>query len=267
MPNSAQKQILSFADRSEYCTNQVGRKLLSIMEKKRSNLAVNPDVIRAQELVDLAQAVGPHICILKTHIDMIRDFTPELTQRLRELADNYNFLLFEDRKFADIGHVVREQYDGGIYRIASWADITNAHILPGPGVIEALHQVGREHSSGLLLVAEMSSRGTLAKEDYTQQAMEMAQLYPEFVMGFITQHKLTDHPGLLHLTPGVKLQEGGDGLGQQYRTPERAIIEQENDIIIVGRGVYGASDPANTAQIYREAAWNAYQQRLRRFLE
>ena len=47
---------------------------------------------------------------------------------------------------------------------------------------------------------------------------------------------------LVHMTPGIKLQRGGDGLGQQYNDPKSA-IPRGSDILIVGRGVYRAEDP------------------------
>ena len=50
----------------------------------------------------------------------------------------------------------------------------------------------------------------------------------------------------------------GDSLGQHYISPEQAILENRTDIIIVGRGIYQASDPLLEAKRYREAAWEAY---------
>eukprot|EP00041_Stephanoeca_diplocostata_P035539 m.1258157 g.1258157 ORF g.1258157 m.1258157 type:complete len:69 (+) comp24717_c0_seq2:195-401(+) len=49
---------------------------------------------------------------------------------------------------------------------------------------------------------------------------------------------------------------------QVYRTPASVIKGDGCDVIIVGRGVYGAADPAAEAATYARAAWDAYQARV-----
>lgn len=251
----------SYSDRAASCSSSVAKQLLQLMDKKKTNLALSADVTNAAELIMLADQCGPEICMLKTHIDIIEDFTPALTQQLRMLADQHQFIIFEDRKFADIGNTVKHQYEGGIYRIADWADVVNAHSLPGPGIIEGIAEAGRQKNRGLILLAEMSSSGHLMSPDYQQATLKMAEQYADFVIGFITQHSLSDDAHWINMTPGVKLQSGGDKLGQQYITPEKAILENGSDIIIVGRGILVADDPQAEAKKYRDAGWNAYLKR------
>lgn len=253
---------MRYAEKKIYCKNPIAKKLLQLLDTKQTNLALSADVTLSKQLLEFADLIGPEICVLKTHIDIIEDFSPDLILQLKELADKHQFLIFEDRKFADIGNTVQLQYSKGIYRIADWADMINAHSLPGSGIVTGLAEIGLPKERGLLLLAEMSSANNLFSTTYTQQTIAMAEKFPEFVMGFIAQRKLSEHPGWVYLTPGVQFAGENDAHGQQYVTPEQAIEERGTDIIIVGRGIIQARDPLNEAKKYREAGWHAYQKIL-----
>ena len=252
---------LSYRERADLCLSPIAKHLLQLMDEKKTNLTLSADVLKAEQLLNLADKLGPEICMLKTHIDIIEDFTPALTQTLRSLAHQHHFLLFEDRKFSDIGHTVKHQYQDGIYHIVNWADIINAHSLPGPSIVKGLAEVGRHKNRGLVLIAEMSSAGHFMNVDYIQNTLKIAEQFADFVIGFITQHALSADPHWIYMTPGIKLEDSGDNLGQQYITPQKAILQHGSDIIIVGRGIIMARDPLAEAQKYRMDAWKAYLKR------
>ena len=55
------------------------------------------------DLLTVAEEVGDYICILKTHTDIIDDFSEKTIKGLQEISQRKHFLLFEDRKLGDIG--------------------------------------------------------------------------------------------------------------------------------------------------------------------
>jgi orotidine-5'-phosphate decarboxylase len=171
-----------------------------------------------------------------------------------------------------VGNTVSLQYSSGTHRIASWSDLTNAHPLPGPGIISGLAQIGVPLGRALILLAEMSSKDNLATGEYTRSAMRMArEAGREFVVGFIAMGRVDESEedqkeDWLVMTPGVGLVAKGDKLGQQYRTPREVVLGSGCDVIIVGRGIYGIEEEDAVraeAERYREEGWKAYEERLK----
>lgn len=181
------------------------------------------------------------------------------------------------------GNTASLQYSSGVHKIASWSHITNAHLVPGPSVISGLAKVGQPLGRGLLLLAEMSSAGALTTGAYTQACVDEARKDTiGFVCGFIAMSRVDEKDGpntekdLIILTPGVGIDMKGDGLGQQYRTPDQVIRESGCDVIIVGRGIYGElmteegkQDKGRAmervrekGELYKRAGWEAYLRRM-----
>ncbi|XP_043192362.1 uridine 5'-monophosphate synthase-like [Amphibalanus amphitrite] len=254
---------MSFGDRVATTSQPLVRRLLRLMEEKRTNLCVAADLSTARDVLQLSDKVGPHICLLKTHVDSISDFTAEFPKQLTELAERHNFLICEDRKYGDIGSTSADQYSSGLFSVSSWAHLVTVHALPGDGQLTALSDRAAGAERGALLVAEMSSKGCLVQPAYTAAVVKMAEAHPYFACGFIAQSSVTSDPRFLVLTPGVSLVSTADGHGQQYSSPERAVGERGADVVIVGRGVTRAEDPAAAAREYAQRAFGAYLQRLK----
>jgi orotidine-5'-phosphate decarboxylase len=201
----------------------------------------------------------------------VEDLSQRTLDGLIGLSQQHDFLLFEDRKFVDIGYTVQKQYKGGALKIYDWAHIVNATVLPGEGIIQALDEVIRYNGKpnrGILILAEMTSKGSLAVGEYTRTSVEIARKYPETVLGFVATKELSSHSpqssakeDFVVFTTGVNLSSKGDGLGQQYQTPESAMVGG-SDFLIAGRGIHAAPDPVAAVQEYRKAGWEAYERRL-----
>lgn len=347
------------------------------MTLKSSNLCLSADVSNANQLLSLANSLGPSIVVLKTHYDLISnwDYNPQTgtAARLARIARRHGFLIFEDRKFGDIGNTVQLQYTEGTARIVEWANITNVNMVPGKAAVDALAEAGRKWRErkryevktdisvgtpraesvdsdgedeeeeegdqcetpmpqdelgfglsaerqkerdgrkasivsittvsqhfepansprsggedfgeevlrgieeaplerGLLILAQMSSKGNFMNKEYTDACVESARENKNFVMGFIAQESLNREEGdqFVCMTPGCQLPPAededaevkGDGKGQQYNTPQKIIGEMGSDIIIVGRGIIKAADPIVEAERYRKKGWEAYEARL-----
>ncbi|CAG4979647.1 unnamed protein product [Colias eurytheme] len=259
--------LIPFEKRAELASNAIAKQLFNIMAIKKTNLCLSVDLTSSTQILDLLEKVGEHICLVKTHIDIIQDFSQNFVSSLKQLAMRFNFLILEDRKYADIGHTVSLQYTQGIYNVKDWADCVTSHSLPGEGILKALNN-SSNGEKGVFLLAEMSCEGNLITPEYTKATVEMAEKYPELITGFVCQNKNTfKNPGLIQLTPGVKLESSKDDLGQVYNTPEKVILENGADIIVVGRGIVAAKNAEAQAVIYKDALWRCYTKRISGKLE
>ena len=249
-----EKKRLSYQQKLEVAEHSFAKKILEIAIEKKSNLIASADFITTKELLDFADFVGPHIVALKTHIDILNDFDADETiLPLKDLATKHNFLLMEDRKFADIGNTQELQFSYGTYKISNWADLVTSHVIGGSKSLDCFMNVG------VVAILGMSSQGTLTDSHYREEALKVIENHPN-IMGCVAQNEVSDQ--LLLFTPGVNLGTSGDDKGQQYNSPEHVIRNYGTDFIIVGRGIYKADEPEQEALRYKNEGWKAYQDSL-----
>ena len=249
-----EKKRLSYEQKLEVAEHSFAKKILEIAIEKKSNLIASADFITTKELLDFADFVGPHIVALKTHIDILNDFDADETiLPLKDLATKHNFLLMEDRKFADIGNTQELQFSYGTYKISNWADLVTSHVIGGSKSLDCFMNVG------VVAILGMSSQGSLTDSHYREEALKVIENHPN-IIGCVAQNQISDN--LLLFTPGVNLSVAGDDKGQQYNSPEHVIINYGTDFIIVGRGIYKADEPEQEALRYKNEGWKAYQDSL-----
>ncbi len=241
--------------------NDLTKILLDKIQTKKSHLILSLDVDNQKEFFEILDQTAEHIVMLKTHIDILNDFDESFVLKLKEYSITHNFMIFEDRKFADIGNTVRKQYRSGIYKIKDWAHFITVHAIPGEGIMQGLFEDIINRSSFLL--AKMSSAENLMNDTYTRKVFNIGEKYAEHVSGYICHANTKEElrklrnkipNGQLMLMPGVKLEKGTDATGQQYTTVEDAILGGA-DCIIIGRGIIESDNPGKTAKEYKEAAW------------
>lgn len=258
---------LTYEARANHAKCPIAKDLFTIIATKKTNLCLAADITKSVDVLNAAEAAGPYICVLKTHVDIIEDFNNDFVRSLTALAEKHNFVIMEDRKFADIGNTVSLQYSSGIFKIANWAHLVTVHSLTGPSILKGLKNALTNSSDkrGVFLLAEISSAESLISAQYTDATSKLAEneTDADFVAGVVCQNRdVVKSPGLLQLTPGCKIDTATDGLGQQYDTPEYVIKEKGADIAVVGRGILAAKDVQSAAKLYRNRLWAAYCERV-----
>ncbi|QIK16849.1 orotate phosphoribosyltransferase [Blattabacterium sp. DPU] len=254
--NFLQKKRISYEKKKETISHSIGKKLIDITLKKKTNLIVSADLIYTRNILELVNLIGDRICGLKLHVDIINDFSYSFINCLKKISIEKNFLLFEDRKLCDVGPTNYLQLHYGIHKISSWADIITVHLLAGSMSIQNLNI---PPNMGLITISEMSSYGRLSDDDYIRKALNISLKNPK-VIGTVAQRKVDDR--LLLFTPGIHFYEKMNNKGNSYIHPVKAFEKNGSDFIIVGKAISQSENPKITVEEYREAGWKAYEKGL-----
>jgi len=213
--------------------------LIKAKQRTQSSLIAAIDVVEVEKAMQVIRLVAPHVCAIKLHLDIFSAKDQERIQCWVSIwKEVHGFLVIEDRKFADIGHIMALQAK----RLPSYVDMITCHGITGRESLRALDELG----IGLLPVLQLSTANNLIDPLYETRMMDAINGCKN-IAGIIAQHPV---PGYLTLSPGVNFEQKADNKGQRYRDAS----EVQADFFIVGRGLYEAENISDAANRYRMAS-------------
>lgn len=206
--------------------------LRKLIQQKKSNICYAADLDSLEEVCKVAEIIGDYICILKLHCDIYNDFSMDKIEKLKKIAKKYNFLIWEDRKFADIGKIMNRQLKDGVYNISKWADIVSIHSISG---YESLKYVIENNNIDFFVISELSAYKNLIDEKYTSDTLKIIKSFDN-VSGVVCQNDLqTD---ALKIIPGVSWSRRDLVIdGQSYRGLDE---KKYADILVFGNTITNA---------------------------
>jgi len=228
--NPTYKNYLFHINDLQYTT--IKEQLKNIINKK-GKLCVAADLTNSNDLFNLINKIGNYISVLKLHCDIIEDWNDNTIKTLIKLKRTYNFLIWEDRKFADIGIIVHKQLNKGIYKISSWADLISMHLISGPDILNQVDNIG------IIGICSMSSKGALTDDTYLAKSKFYLEQNNNSI-GIVTQKDCDTN--LLKIVPGISINKYQDCKGQQYSNPSD---KKWADLLVVGRYITNSTNIEN----------------------
>jgi len=229
------------------------------MSDGRKRIAVALDASERSRLLELARLVGPAVGVLKVGLEAFCAHGPELVRELAALAP-----VFLDLKLHDIPNTV-----GGAAAAAArtGASILNVHAGGGAEMMRAAGERAREAatSAGLpvpkvIAVTVLTSldAAALAEVGFAgaprETALRLALLARQAGLDGVVCSpeeigtiRSACGPEFLLVVPGIR--PAGSAAGDQKRiaTP-RAAARAGADLLVIGRPITGAPDPAAAAR-------------------
>lgn len=223
---------------------------LDIIKQKETNLVLSLDVSNKKHFFRILTDCAPYICALKLHLELYSFLKGKTLNKLIQCSKKYNFIIIEDRKFADIGNT---QYLQANEFIKKGITHFTSHLFTGK---DALYAFPAE--ANIFLISDMSCRNAFFSDKIDlrsiihNKSIDYYKTIPQ-VIGFVSQYNINKNNNAIILRPGIRLNanvinQKQDTMGQKYKLPQ--IIP--NVCWVVGRDIYQSDNPKNMAKQYQE---------------
>ena len=221
--------------------------LLNIIRQKETILVLSLDVTNKQQFFSILKECAPYICALKLHFELYPFLKGNTLKKLIQYSKKHNFIIIEDRKFADIGNT---QYLQASEFIKKGISYFTSHLFTGKEALRAFPE-----QANIFLISDMSCKNAFFSDSidlrtiFHEKSTDYYNTIPQ-IIGFVSQYDINkDNNGII-LRPGIKLQPNnlGDTMGQQYKDPKIT----PNVCWVVGRDIYQSDNPKDIAKQYQD---------------
>jgi uridine monophosphate synthetase len=209
-----------------------------IKKNKNSNIFIALDRrYTLEELLNLVDTIGDNVFGFKVHNEIL-GLTYAENYSFYLACNSKNILVWEDRKFNDIGNTIQKQ----LKYYESIRDFVS--IVPTSGM-ESI--INLNTSLKFLVLCEMSSSNNLFTPVVKNGILDIVFTNPDKFAGIICQDLELisfckyQYMNLLTIMPGINLDRIGDNRGQQYRDPRSFPKDVVPDLYVVGRGITNRS--------------------------
>jgi len=255
-------KVINYRTYSPMFQHQLRVALIDLMIQKKSTLCLSLDYSSWEKCKTLIEECGEYIVMVKVHVELFEDYTPNFGKEIKELAKQHKFFVMEDRKCADVDNISFRQMMGGYFKIDEWASFVTIHGLTFKSCIDYYTRKfkGCSYPSNVspVVVAQMNSIDNLFNEDYTKKCIDILEEYTESSPLIICQ-SMPEVLDRLKATPGVVLENTDLVEGRAYRSVETAIEVDGNHIIIVGSAIIFDENPADMARQFAEKSWQSFE--------
>ena len=206
--------------------------------KTKGKICIALDFREKDKILEFIKLLSNEVSIFKIHCDIIDNFDDDFINMLIKLKNKHNFLIWEDRKFSDIGYIVNYQVNYGVHKISQWADIITCHSTCGSKSIPEIKNII------IFLVIELSCVGNLCDSNYIEKSVEIAN-NNDNILGVVCQHNpLHLNTNILKIVPGISTKSNlKDNFNQKYNNVSN---RQFADIFVVGRAITNSKIPLET---------------------
>ncbi len=216
-----------------------------------AELVVALDFDDALEALNMATALRGHVAWVKVGLELFISEGPRVVHSLKGLGYN----VFLDLKLHDIPNTVR----GAVLAPAMAAvDLITVHVAGGERMCRAAAEAAASRANrpmvfGVTVLTSLAD-GELPGVDRPlgEVARQLAAcaaawgLHGVVCSGHEVQAVKAAQPGLLGLTPGIRLDDGSSDDQRRVMTPARA-VRAGSDFLVVGRPITRARDPLQAA--------------------